>query len=541
MNRLKKLILLTAVLSIAAFLSACDIINPEPGHEQVVDPDHVHQFTETGKDSTGHWLCCKDDNVMMEGSKNPHMDSDYDGICNICGYKVGEAHTHTFTEVDYDTVYHWLKCPSDGVKDNATLEEHVDENKDGKCDVCAFGVPLPIKEYIGIESRNYVYTLIVRGAMPEGVGCIKLHYEVNGVDYFVSNTAGSSISYVFSLPLDNLPVENATLCKFDLYTYESALPSDDTAYLEKINLVRGDFLPEDIFEYKGNTYTIIDSESTLVIKSEVTPEFTVDSVELKAIEGKPYVVVCGIAPKLTPCIKLHAGVSEAHYYGDDVSNERGKFELRMDISQIPHAEGQWIFFHIYIYDSAEPQDYSVYAQRLSLMRNELISAGDSIEYNGIIYTVQDQSQLMIKTTEAPTLKIADIVLNDAEIDGDTIVIKGANRSVAKCVKLHVDADGKNDKYWENVAAKASEGDIEFRVSIADLDLIATWSFHIYAYLEEEPSSNAAYDVKGNINRGKNFTVGQKITRNGRIYAVVSSKQDEGALAISVSVADDEKQ
>lgn len=326
-----------------------------------------------------------------------------------------------------------------------------------------------------------------------------------------------------------------------MYTYESALPSDDTAYLEKINLVRGDFLPEDIFEYKGNTYTIIDSESTLVIKSEVTPEFTVDSVELKAIEGKPYVVVCGIAPKLTPCIKLHAGVSEAHYYGDDVSNERGKFELRMDISQIPHAEGQWIFFHIYIYDSAEPQDYSVYAQRLSLMRNELISAGDSIEYNGIIYTVQDQSQLIIKTTEAPTLKIADIVLNDAEIDGDTIVIKGANRSVAKCVKLHVDADGKNDKYWENVAAKASEGDIEFRVSIVDLDLIATWSFHIYAYLEEEPSSNAAYDVKGNINRGKNFTVGQKITRNGRVYAVVSSKQGEDALAISVSVADDEKQ
>lgn len=549
MNRFKKVfILLLAVLTIIALLSACNVIfkpDQEPDPDQVTDdPDHVHQFTETGKDSTGHWLYCKDDNEIQEGSKISHIDSDYDGLCNICGYKMGEAHTHTFTEVDYDTTCHWFKCPSDGVKDSATLEDHADRNKDGKCDVCSFGMPLPMEEYIGIESRNYVYTLIVRGAMPEGIGCIKLHYEANGVDYFVSNTAGDVRSYVFSLPIRELPVENAPLIRFDLYTYESASPSDDTAYLEKIDLVRGDFLPgDDIIEHAGNTYTIIRSETNLVIQAEVTPELAVNSIELKDIDGKPYVVVCGIAPKKTPCIKLHAsgGAGANDYYGDNVSKERGEFELRMDLSQVPY-EDSLLFFHIYIYTSAEPEDISLYYNRLSLMRDTFIAVGDSIEYNGITYTVQPQTQIILKLTEAPKLKITDIVLYDLEIeleDVPTIVIKGVNRSIAKCVKLHVDANGKNDKYLENVAPKKKEGDIEFRISIPDIDMVATWSFHIYAYLDEEPSNNNAYEVKGNINRGKNLTIGQEIlTHNGMVYTVIASKDDENALVISVTVATD---
>lgn len=541
MDRLKKaFVLLMAVAIITALLSACNnILKPESN--QGADPDHVHQFTETGKDSTGHWLYCKDDNEIKEGSKNPHIDSDYDGICNICGYKIGGAHTHTFSEVDYDTVYHWFKCPYDGVKDSATLENHMDDNKDGKCDVCSFGMPLPIKEYIGIESINYVYTLIVRGAIPEGVGCIKMHYEANGVDYFVSNTAGSSSSYVFSLPLKDLPVENAPLCRFDLYTYESASPTDNTAYLEKIELVRGDFLKGDtIIEHAGNTYTIIDSEPTLVIQSEVTPELTVNSIQMKNIDGKPHMVVCGIAPKSTPCIKIHAsGNAITDYYGDDVSNERGKFELRMDMSQVPYEKNLMLFFHIYIYTDAKPQDYTSYYRRLSLMRNTLVSAGDSIEYDGIIYTVQEKDQLILELTEAPTLKIDDIVLYDVEIDdtdAPTLVIKGVNRSIAQCVKLHVNADGKNDKYWENVAPKSKEGDIEFRVSFADIDLTATWSFHLYAYLDKDPSNNGAYDAKGNINRGKNVAIGQVITYNGTLYTIISSNNNPDALVISAIVS-----
>lgn len=541
MDRLKKaFVLLMAVAIITALLSACNnILKPESN--QGTDPDHVHQFTETGKDSTGHWLYCKDDNEIKEGSKNPHIDSDYDGFCNICGYKIGGAHTHTFSEVDYDTVCHWFKCPYDGVKDSATLENHMDDNKDGKCDVCSFGMPLPIKEYIGIESINYVYTLIVRGAIPEGVGCIKMHYEANGVDYFVSNTAGSSSSYVFSLPLKDLPVENAPLCRFDLYTYESASPTDNTAYLEKIELVRGDFLKGDtIIEHAGNTYTIIDSEPTLVIQSEVTPELTVNSIQMKNIDGKPHMVVCGIAPKSTPCIKIHAsGNAITDYYGDDVSNERGKFELRMDMSQVPYEKNLMLFFHIYIYTDAKPQDYTSYYRRLSLMRNTLVSAGDSIEYDGIIYTVQEKDQLILELTEAPTLKIDDIVLYDVEIDDTdepTLVIKGVNRSIAQCVKLHVDADGKNDKYWENVAPKSKEGDIEFRVSFADIDLTATWSFHIYAYLDKDPSNNGAYDAKGNINRGKNVAIGQVITYNGTLYTIISSNNNPDALVISAIVS-----
>lgn len=543
MDRLKKaFVLLMAVAIITALLSACNnILKPESN--QGTDPDHVHQFTETGKDSTGHWLYCKDDNEIKEGSKNPHIDSDYDGFCNICGYKIGGAHTHTFSEVDYDTVCHWFKCPYDGVKDSATLENHMDDNKDGKCDVCSFGMPLPIKEYIGIESINYVYTLIVRGAIPEGVGCIKMHYEANGVDYFVSNTAGSSSSYVFSLPLKDLPVENAPLCRFDLYTYESASPTDNTAYLEKIELVRGDFLKGDtIIEHAGNTYTIIDSEPTLVIQSEVTPELTVNSIQMKNIDGKPHMVVCGIAPKSTPCIKIHAsGNAITDYYGDDVSNERGKFELRMDMSQVPYEKNLMLFFHIYIYTDAKPQDYTSYYRRLSLMRNTLVSAGDSIEYDGIIYTVQEKDQLILELTEAPTLKIDDIVLYDVEIDdtdAPTLVIKGVNRSIAQCVKLHVDADGKNDKYWENVAPKSKEGDIEFRVSFADIDLTATWSFHIYAYLDKDPSNNGAYDAKGNINRGKNVAIGQAITYNGTRYTIISSNNNPDALVISAIVSSD---
>lgn len=552
MNRLKKaVILLLAVITITILLSACDVIfNPEqgaqftPDTEQSSDLNHIHQYVKTGKDSTGHWLYCKDDNAIKENSKNPHVDFNYDGVCDVCKYKIGEAHTHTFTAVDYDTFYHWFKCPSDGVKDKSTLEEHIDKNKDGKCDVCSFGMPLPAEEYIGIESINYVFFLTVRGPMPEGVGCIKMHYEANGVDYFVSNTAGDTRSYVFSLPITDLPVENAPLCRFDLYTYENAYPSDNTAYLNKIDLIRGNFLSGGhIFEHAGNTYTIIDSEPTLVIQSEVTPKFAINSIELKNIEGKPYVVVCGIAPKKTPCIKLHAAGRSGtpDYYGDDVSNERGKFELRMDLSQVPYEKNFMLFFHVYKYSDSKPQDYSFYYNRSNLMRNDLINVGEAIECDGIIYTVKNLEQLILTFTEVPTLKITDIVMYDAKINVTnvpTIVIKGVNRSIAKCVKLHVDADGKNDKYWENVAKKAVEGDIEFRILLSDIDLFTTWSFHIYAYLDKEPIDNDAYDAKANINRGENFTVGQEITYSGMVYTVIASKNDADALVFSVTAASD---
>lgn len=517
MKKLQKLLIvvLAVLIAVVAF-AACK------------EEEHTHSYTEIGSDETGHWNYCKADNEIEEGSKKAHVDSNYDGLCDSCGYKVGEAHTHSYTALDYDSTSHWYKCPDDGVKDDSTYGRHVDENKDGECDVCKYGMPLPEDEYVGIDLVNEIPTLVVKGAIPDGVGCVKLHYDANDVDHYSENVAVNADSYIFRVPLNSLPTENTPWCFFHLYTYSDANPSDNSAYSDKINLPRGDSIEAGhVYEYGDYTYTIIVLDSApdmLVIQREPIPQTEVTSIELKVIDNKPYVVVQGTCPKTIPCIKLHAdgdsnGV-KAHFYGNNVSTEAGKFELRLDMSNFNPENTPWHWFHIYTYTDENPEDLGTYADYVNLNRGSLIDVGVSIECNGILYTVKDNGQLAIEPKVAPKLNTSEIVMEDVTIELDSngapiIVAKGVNNSIAKCVLIHANA-GDEVKYWEN---QGKENNLEFRIPATDLTGTTRWWFHIYAYLDAEPTDRSANDAMCDLNRGNTLTIGQSLTYSGVKYTV----------------------
>ncbi len=104
--------------------------------------NHAHSYTEIGSDDTQHWYYCKDDNTVDSSTRAAHTDSDNDGKCDVCGHAIAAQHTHDYTEVGSDDTHHWNKCAC-GAIDEASKANHVDDNKDGKCDVCAHTVPIP--------------------------------------------------------------------------------------------------------------------------------------------------------------------------------------------------------------------------------------------------------------------------------------------------------------------------------------------------------------------------------------------------------------
>ncbi len=102
------------------------------------DYQHVHTYSyDIAKDTTKHWIsatcgCAAD--VLVEN----HVDNDNDGYCDICLFDEHQGAGHTSGEPDTfqtNETHHWVyTCGHTEV--DAAYGEHVDDNYDGKCDVC---------------------------------------------------------------------------------------------------------------------------------------------------------------------------------------------------------------------------------------------------------------------------------------------------------------------------------------------------------------------------------------------------------------------
>lgn len=122
------------------------------------DPNHTHTFdnTQWETDAGNHWhgATCEHTGAMEDWARHSdedvngycdvcnylmctHCDYDVNGICDICGY-VDPDHTHTYVDMWVSNHSgHWktAECHPGAT---TQLEAHVDVNKDGICDTCAF-------------------------------------------------------------------------------------------------------------------------------------------------------------------------------------------------------------------------------------------------------------------------------------------------------------------------------------------------------------------------------------------------------------------
>lgn len=109
MKKTQKLIFAVVTMVLSLFLlTACGL------------QTHMHDYSEWGYNDENHWMYCKDDNVKDDAT----------------------VAAHTFTECGTDETYHWMYCPTCGAIQQSSKGSHVDEDLDGKCDVCEYKVPV---------------------------------------------------------------------------------------------------------------------------------------------------------------------------------------------------------------------------------------------------------------------------------------------------------------------------------------------------------------------------------------------------------------
>lgn len=101
------------------------------------DPEHTHTYkTEYSYNENGHWFETDCGHTLTNGAAM-HTDANNDGACDVCPWSDGCEHAYS-GKWSVDPTHHWhgVVCThSIAPTDKA---EHIDENEDGTCDVCAY-------------------------------------------------------------------------------------------------------------------------------------------------------------------------------------------------------------------------------------------------------------------------------------------------------------------------------------------------------------------------------------------------------------------
>lgn len=108
---------------------ACDVCAYTGGH--------THSFSqEWSYSDTEHWYAATCGHDVTD-QRSLHSDENLDGVCDVCGW-FDASHTHTYDNSwQTNAIYHWhsASCEHTGAK--ADQGQHLDENGDDRCDVCA--------------------------------------------------------------------------------------------------------------------------------------------------------------------------------------------------------------------------------------------------------------------------------------------------------------------------------------------------------------------------------------------------------------------
>lgn len=515
MKKLYRILVVVLVLLLAVtVLVACD--------------SHEHNYDQTGSDAEGHWNYCKEDNAIDETSRAEHVDANSDGKCDVCGYEI--PHTHEYNVAKNDDSYHWKEC-SCGERDKSTIASHADDNKDGKCDGCGFAMPLPKNEYIGIKEIDGAPTLVVEGPMPEGVECIKLHYDANGQNYFVENSATDSISFIFNLPLNTLPIEKTPWCWFHIYTYSVATPSD-TDEPVVTNLMREKLVGADqAIEYNNVNYKLITEPSSkgMVVIQPVAISQTELSFDLS---GVPAVVLKGKASPDVKSVAIHVdGNDNDEWFGDAVAVSNGTFEVRFEINKIKLDGTPYGWFHLYGYKSENVESnesLKAYDLMIDISRGDK-QIGKLVDYKDVRYLVIEKDQLVIQPNNLPAFDITDISVNNEAI----LTIKGDVNKTVGALVIHADGDGEN---WYGTVGHVTDGKFELTFKLDQLKKDTDCYVHVYSYEVEPDESNLATNKeKVDVKIGDFVSYGQLVEYNGVKYSAVTN--DWSSLIIKAASAE----
>ncbi len=406
--------------------------------------------------------------------------------------------------IDYDSIRYTIKAWSDG-----------EEIGTGLVIEATLHYELNVSE-INIDTGNGL-ELIVKGTVSDGVKSLRLHANGNGSDeWFGAPVLVNDGQFEAKFDLTQLKVEDTPWCWFHIYLSKG----DNVEEFKrdgKHDLQRGSLVADDVsVVYSDIRYSVVNSQQQLVIQPTPMPKYSVTDVKIDNTDGLK-LVVTGTLSDNQRYLVIHADGNDAHYYGEKAVINDNAFTAEFDLTKLYVHDTPWCWFHIYTYEEENPAELSTGFNKDNLMRENYFSAGDSVSYKDITYTIQNQDQITIQ----PTSNIKDSTTIEFDVTGDVpvLVVKGMLPSAYADAKIHAYMDG--DIYGEsNISVE--EGRFECRFDITQLEVKENtpWAwFHIYLY-DAAGNKVGEFDLK----RPDTVPVGYSYDHNGVRYTVQDNSQ-----------------
>lgn len=101
--------------------------------------EHPYDADRWLNDSDTHWNVPLCEHTNERPNEAPHIDEDNDNKCDVCDYDMTPAaceHPYDAEQWLYDSDTHWNLPLCEHTEERPNEAPHVDEDKDGKCDVC---------------------------------------------------------------------------------------------------------------------------------------------------------------------------------------------------------------------------------------------------------------------------------------------------------------------------------------------------------------------------------------------------------------------
>ena len=136
--------------------------------------DHIHAYEENwSHNETQHWFNVTCNHNTPPKSLGDHVDENNDSLCDVCAWDYG--HTHEYGEAwTHDESQHWHEVTCNHNIPQADRGDHEDKNNDGICDVCLWDYD-HVHEYAQGDEWTYDETGHWHAA--------KCGHDIEGIDY----------------------------------------------------------------------------------------------------------------------------------------------------------------------------------------------------------------------------------------------------------------------------------------------------------------------------------------------------------------------
>lgn len=254
---------------------------------------------------------------------------------------------------------------------------------------------------INVDQSNGL-ELVVKGTVSDHITYLALHASGNGSDeWFGTPVAVNEGAFEARFDITQLTVVDTPWCWFHIYLSTSE-SSEGIEYVGKYNVQRGEMVPGNLsLDNDGIRYSVIDSQSQLVIQPTVIPSFSVSEVSVDTTDGLK-LIVKGTLSESQKCLVIHAdGNDSDEWFGEKATINGNNFEAEFDLTQLKLEGTPYCYFKVYTYAEENPADYNEGKQESNLPLGN-IEYGAHFDYNGIRYNVINpgwEGQLVIQPKE----------------------------------------------------------------------------------------------------------------------------------------------